>query len=195
MALKPTVPLRHWVGSSRMAFHMTSVIMAAASLGLGQPMAFKASTNATGASNMKGFEPCVCSGATGVSRFTKPKLAFSKTSLTSLKSAPQPCAPSPAAAAAARMASCGMTSPATAKLTWANSCGYGTTAAAEWLAWTASETAPIVAATSSRLAPASRQRLRINLIIPSANSCLFQTAKWNALRIQVRRVEARNRTG
>ena len=54
------------------------------------PLAFSASSNAIGASNMNGFDPCECAGATGVSRLTKPKSAPLKTSLTSVKSAPQP---------------------------------------------------------------------------------------------------------
>jgi hypothetical protein len=54
------------------------------------PLAFSPSSSATGASNMKGLLPFECSGATGVSRFTNPKSARSKTSATSENSAPPP---------------------------------------------------------------------------------------------------------
>ena len=94
------------------------------------PLAFSASGSSTGTSNRNAFVPCEFSGATGVSRFTNPKSAPSNTSDTSLNCAAHPCSPSPAAAAACFTASCGITSPATAKLTCARSWGYGVTTAA-----------------------------------------------------------------
>ena len=53
-----------------------------------------ASGSATGASNMNGFDPFEWAGATGVSRFTNPKSAPSKTSFTSASSDPHPSHPS-----------------------------------------------------------------------------------------------------